>query len=133
MSACTLSFIDPVQPYLLQTTARYYKYPVYQRGIQEFFGFCTYGPERADEDGYITFRMVPDVGIQTLIACDQSEFSIITLEPDVEAMFVKLKPETEYFGIRFIPGIVGYAQKFLQQSVYAEEIHRYFLEEKGFS
>ena len=133
MSACTLSFIDPVQPYLLQTTARYYKYPVYQRGIQEFFGFCTYGPERADEDGYITFRMVPDVGIQTLIACDQSEFSIITLEPDVEAMFVKLKPDTEYFGIRFMPGIVGYVQKFLSQPVYAEELHTYFLQENGFS
>ena len=133
MSAYTLSVIDPVQPYLLQTTARYYKYQVYQRGIQEFFGFSTYGPEKADEDGYITFRMVPDVGIQTLITCDQSAFSIITLEPDMEAMFVKLKPDTEYFGIRFIPGIVGHVQKFLSQPLYAEKIREYFLQERGFS
>lgn len=133
MSAYELSFIDPVQPYLLQTTARYYKYPVYQRGIQEFFGFCTYGMEKADADGYITFRMVPDVGIQTLITCDQSEFSIITLEPDVESMLVKLKPETEYFGIRFIPGIVKPAEKFWEQAEYTEEIHKSFSKEKSFS
>lgn len=133
MSACKLSFIDPVQPYLLQTTARYYKYPVYQRGIQEFFGFCTYGSERADADGYVTFRMVPDVGIQTLITCDRSGFSILTLEPDAEDMLVKLEPETEYFGIRFIPGIVKYVESFLNHKVYTEEIHRCFVREKGFS
>lgn len=133
MPTYELSFIDPVQPYLLQTTARYYKFPVYQRGIQEFFGFCTYGMEKADADGYITFRMVPDVGIQILVACDQSEFSIITLEPDVESMVVKLKPETEYFGIRFIPGIVKSAMNFLEQKMYTEEIHKSFAREKSFS
>ena len=133
MPVYELSFIDPVQPYLLQTTARYYKYPVYQRGIQEFFGFCTYGKEKADADGYISFRMVPDVGVQTLITCDQNDFSVITLEPDVEAMIVKLRPDTEYFGIRFIPGIVGQVEKFLSQMPYMKEVHKYFLNENGFS
>lgn len=133
MSAFELSFINPIQPYLLQTTARYYRYSVYQRGIQDFFGFCTYGIEKADAEGYITFRMVPDVGIQTLIMCDQSDFSVIMLEPDAETMIVKLNPDKEYFGIRFIPGIVGYVEKFFGQKSYMEELRKYFAVEKGFS
>ena len=133
MSVYELSFVDPVQPYLLQKTARYYKYQVYQRGIQGFFSFCTYGEEKAEQDGSITFRMVPDVGIQALIACDDSEFSILLLEPDVEQLHVKLKPETEYFGIRFVPGIVGYAERFFAQEYYMEEIHKYFAKETSFS
>lgn len=136
MAAYELSFIDPVQPYLLQKTARYYKFPVYQRGIQEFFGFNTYGEDMADEDGKITFRMVPDVGIQTLIACDNKDdldFSIMTLEPDAEQMTVKLEPETEYFGIRFVPGITDYVENFLVDQLCLETLEQEFARESGFS
>lgn len=133
MAAYELAFIDPVQPYLLQKTHRYYKYQVYHRGIQEFFGFCTYGETEANEDGMISFRMVPDVGIQTLITCRQNHFSMLTLEPGAEQTNVELYPDTEYFGIRFIPGISEFVEEFLMDNHFYEEIRKQFMEESGFT
>lgn len=133
MSICELSLLDPVQPYLLQTTARYYKYPVYQRGIQEFFSFCTYGKEQADSEGLLAFRMVPDLGIQMLFSCQERKLSQMLLKPDTEGRVIQLKPDTEYFGIRFIPGIQKAAETFAVDAASIEKIRICFSQESAFS
>lgn len=132
MESYEVSLIDPVQPYLLQKTARYYKCPVYRRGIQEFFSFCTYGAEAADEDGWIDVRMVPDVGIQLLLSCQPEGLSILPLRPDQEKERIRLTPRTEYFGIRFIPGITASVEHFLEKKGWQQELFARFQEEAGF-
>ena len=132
MSAYRLSIIDSVQPYLLQKTERYYRYPIYHRGIQEFFGFCTMGMEKAEKDGTIQYRMVPEVGNQLLICVKDNKVEIAKINPDEELGTVHLRPSTDYFGVRFIPGIVSQVEHFLSHRAALKTIRHYFLLEKGF-
>lgn len=94
----SFSYLDPVQPFFELKTENFYQDCVEAEGKYWFYSFSSRNSANSNN---VTF--LPDGCTNLVIACGQY-FEAHMVFNTIEAVTLEMKPNTEYFAIRFEPG-----------------------------
>ncbi|WP_407400274.1 helix-turn-helix domain-containing protein [Treponema sp.] len=94
----SLSYLEPIQPFFELKTNNFYQDCVESQGKYWFYSFSSKNKAASNN---VTF--LPDGCTNLVIACGKY-FEAHMVFNTVEAVSFEMKPDTEYFAIRFEPG-----------------------------
>lgn len=94
------NMMKAIQPYFVMATSQYNKGVCMKNGIAHFYNYCLDGDEEA------TIFAVPDASIDVIFEKGEDGFKAFVAGPVLERTEIRSEKNKEYFGIRFMPGVM---------------------------